>query len=165
MTNKTKHSTLNSLPTSILHTTALLFFTFSLFPQTAERLEWLLEQERVSYAQAALFVLEAAEHIAPSEQLSPDDAFSYAQENNLLPANVQENYAVNLKGLSFLVMQAFDIKGGVFYSITKSQHHAYRELVHRSIIQGRADPLMYINGDQLLFTINRALQLTGNNEK
>jgi len=139
---------------------SLLLLAFSLYPQTAERLEALLEQGRVSYAQAALFVLEAAEHINPADQMGEEEAFSCALEKSMLPKNVQTNQAVNLKGLSFMVMQAFGIKGGFFYSITKSQHHAYRELVHRGIIQGRADPLMYVSGDQLLFTVNRTLQLT-----
>ena len=133
---------------------SLLIATCSLFAQTAERIESLLEQNRVGYAQAALFVLEAAELI------DPDRAFSFAQNKNLLPKDVQGNYAVNLKGLSYMVMQTFGIKGGLFYTITRSQHHAYRELVQRGIIQGRADPLMYIDGDLLLFTINRTLQLT-----
>jgi len=137
---------------------ALLLFTLSLFPQTAERIETLLEQNRVGYAQAALFVLEAAELIEPN-RFSPEEAFSYAQENNFLPADVQANQAATLKGLSFMVMQAFDIKGGLFYTLTKSQHHAYRELTQLGIIQGRADPLKYVDGDLLLFTINRTLQL------
>ena len=116
---------------------SLLLFTFSLFAQTAERIESLLEQNRVGYAQAALFVLEAAELIEP-DRMGEEEAFSYAQENNLLPKDVQGNYAVTLKGLSYMVMQAFGIKGGLFYTVTKSQHHAYRELVQRKIIQGRS---------------------------
>ena len=44
---------------------SLLFFTFYLFPQTAERIESLLEQDFVSYEQAALFVIEAAELVEP----------------------------------------------------------------------------------------------------
>jgi len=129
------------------------------FSQTAHRIESLLDQDRVGYAQAALFVLEVAELTEP-DRMGEEEAFSYAQENNLLPKDAQGNYAVNLKGLSYMVMQAFGIKGGLFYTITKSQHHAYKELVQLGIIQGRADPLMYIDGDLLLFTINRTLQLT-----
>ena len=139
---------------------SLLLFTCSLFAQTAERLEWLLEQDRVNYAQAALLVLEAADHINPAEGLSEEAAFRFAQEHGFLPRNVAANHLADLKGLSFIVMRSFDIKGGVFYTITKSQHHAYRELVHRGIIQGRADPLMYVTGDLLMFVVNRALHLT-----
>jgi len=64
-----------------------------------------------------------------------------------------------------MVMQAFGMKGGLFYTITKSQHHAYRELTQRGIIQGRADPLMPVDGGLLLFTINRTLQLTETNKQ
>jgi len=103
-------------------------------------------------------VLEAAELVEP-DRMDPEEVFSYAQENSLLPKDAEAGQEVTLKGLSYMVMQAFGIRGGLFYTITKSQHHAYRELVQRGIIQGRADPLMYVDGDQLLFTINRALHL------
>ena len=142
----------------------LLFVTFSLFSQNAERLELLLDQERVSYAQAALLVLEASGRIDSANQMGEEEAFNFALKNNLLPKNAVANHAVNMQGLSFLVMRAFEIKGGFFYSITKSQHHAYRELVYRGMIQGRSDPLMYITGEQLFFTVNRVLYSMGVNQ-
>ena len=143
---------------------SLLLVTSSLFSQNAERLELLLDQNLVSYAQAALLVLEASGRINPANQMGEEEAFNFALENKLLPKNAVANHAVNLKGLSLLVMRAFGIKGGFFYSITKSQHHAYRELVYRGMIQGKADPLMYITGEQLFFTVNRVLYSMGVNE-
>ena len=125
------------------------------FAQTAERIEKLLEQESVSYAQAALFVLEAAEHLDPALDTNPDEAFNAAR--GFLPKKVQANDTINLKSLSFLVMQAFDIKGGLFYIMTKSPHHAYRELQRLNVIQGRVDPLLPVSGELLLFVINRTL--------
>ena len=139
---------------------SLLLFTCSLFAQTAARLEWLLEQSHINHAQAALFVLEAADHINPAQGLSPEAAFSFAQEQGFLPGNVDANDAVIMKDLSLLVMRSFDIKGGFFYTISKSRHHAYRELVHRGIIQGRADPLMHVTGDLLMFVVSRTLHFT-----
>ena len=132
------------------------------FAQTADRLQWLLEQDRVSYAQAALFVLEAADIIDPAGQASAEYAFELARENNILPRGADANQAVNLRGLSFMIMRTFDLRGGFFYGLTGSRHHAYRELVYLGIIQGRADPLMLVDGDALLFVVSRALQITGN---
>ena len=97
----------------------LLLITCSLYAQTAQRIEGLLGQERVTYAQA-------------------DDT-------------------VNLKGLSIMVMRAFALQGGLLYTLTGSPHHAYRELQRMGIIQGRADPLLPVSGEMLLFTINRTL--------
>ena len=79
----------------------------------------------------------------------------------MLPKNITQNHAVNMKGLSLLIMRAFDIKGGLFYTLTSSRHHAYKELVSLGVIQGRKDPLMYISGEILLFTVSRILFITG----
>ena len=134
----------------------LLFTSCSLiFSQTAERIEWLLEQNRVSYAEAARLVLEAADQIdaaATSEQ-----AFSFATETNWLPRNVAANYAATLEGVSLLIMRAFGLKGGALYTIFKSPHYAYRELVYKNMIEGRIGPAMYVSGDLLLFVISRVL--------
>ena len=135
---------------------ALLIVSCSLiFPQSAARLERLLEQDRVSYQDAALLVLEAADHLDPGT--SPEEAFNFAQAQGFLPGNVEADQTVDLRGLSLLIMQAFDIRGGVFYTLTGSRHHAYKELVYRSIIQGRASPLMPVSGDLLLFVVSRTL--------
>jgi len=54
-------------------------------------------------------------------------------------------------------MKSFKIKGGIHYTISNNPHYAYRELVYKEIIQGRADPGMKVSGDQLLFMIGRLL--------
>jgi hypothetical protein len=149
---------------------ALLFiiccFAFAnpLHAQTADRIERLLEQKTVSYQEAALLALEASGHLDPAAYTKAGDAFGFARERGWLPANAEAGDAVNLKGLSLLVTRAFGIKGGLFYAIFKNSHYAYRTLVHYNIIQGRADPLMYVTGELLLFTVNSAMYLYGSGE-
>ena len=134
---------------------SLLLIPVLIFAQTADRIERLLEQESVSYAQAALLVLEASEHTALGS--SPDEAFYAALEHRFLPKNAQADDTVNLMGLSSLVMRAFDMKGGLLYRLTGSQRHAYRELQRRGIVQGRVDPALPVSGEMLLFMVSRAL--------
>ena len=134
-----------------------------LFSQTAERIERLLEQDQVSYKDAALLVLEAAGHIDPASRTSADDAFTFATERGWLPKNAVANNVTRLNGLSLLVMQAFEINGGAFYSLFKNPHYAYRAMVYRNIIHGRSDPQAFVSGDLLLYTVNRAIsQITDN---
>ena len=130
-------------------------------PQSAERIEALLASDKVNYRDAALLVLEAAEHFDPARGTSAEEAFRFAVERNWLPRGAAADDAARLDGLSFLVMRAFDLKGGIFYTLTKSPHHAYRELTYRNVIQGRADPFMPVSGDLLLFTVNRVLAING----
>ena len=135
-----------------------LFFGNSfLFAQTAERIEKLLEQERVNYRDAALLALEAAGHLNAARQTSADNAFNFAMQRGWLPKNAQANNAAKLSGLSLLVVQAFQINGGLLFELFKNPHYAYRAMVYRGIIQGRADPQMPVSGELLLYTVNRAM--------
>jgi len=143
-----------------------LLFNTPLYSQTAARIERLLEKETVSYQEAVLLALEASGRLDPADKTEGEDAFNFAKERGWLPANAKLNNAINMKDLSALIMRAFSIKGGLFNSIFKNPHYAYRTLVYYNIIQGRADPLMYVSGELLLFTVNRAMYLgTDSNEK
>jgi hypothetical protein len=74
-----------------------------------------------------------------------------------LPKKAAPQNKASLEGISLLVLQSFGIKGGLFYSLTKNPHYAYREMVYQDIIQGRSDPQMPVSGDLLLFLVNRVL--------
>jgi len=132
-----------------------------LFAQMAERIERLLGQDRVSYRDAALLVMEASGRIDAAEQVSADDAFSLAAERGWLPKGAKAEGDAKLNGVSLLVIRAFDINGGALFSLFKNPHYAYRAMVYRGIIQGRSDPQMAVSGGLLLFTVNRALGIGG----
>ena len=132
-----------------------------LFGQTAERIERLLKQEQVNFKDAALLVLEASGRLDPSKQTNADDAFSFAKERGWLPKSAEANADARLDSLSLLVIRAFDIDGGLFFSLFKNPHYAYRAMVYRGIVQGRSDPQMFVSGELLLYTVNRA----NNNEQ
>jgi hypothetical protein len=124
--------------------------------QTAAEMENLLNTEAVTYAQAARFVLEAADAASIAK---PDEAFQFAQENNWLPKGVSPDTPARLDGISLLFMRSFGLKGGFLYSLFKNPHYAYREMVYRSAIQGRADPNMAVSGYQLIVITNRILEI------
>jgi len=141
---------------------AMLMAVPALLPaQSAELLEALLTTEAVSYEQAARLILEAADITARS---GPSEAFRFAAEQEWLPKNVSPNTEARLDGISLLIMRSFDIKGGLFYSLTKNPHYAYREMVHQNLVQGRIDPQMPVSGDLLLFMVNRVLSRQGSED-
>ena len=132
----------------------LLAVPVFLYPQTAERIEHLLATGAVSYGDAAQLVLEAADVFAAP---TPAAAFSYAAQRGWLPKGASAGGKARLDGVSLLIMRSFNIRGGLFFSITKNAHYAYRELVYLNDIQGRNDPAMAVSGDLLLFMVNRIL--------
>ena len=137
-------------------TILLLFLLLPVFlhAQTAERIERLLQSSAVTYEDAASFVLEAADvFTAPT----PAEALSYAVEQGWLPRGGAVGGNARLDRVSLLIMRSFNIRGGLFYSIARNPHYAYRELVYLNVIQGRNDPAMAVSGDLLLFMINRVL--------
>ena len=141
----------------------LLFGFLLLIPvlvpaQTAAEMEQLLDTNAVSYEQAARFVLEAADVPGFSGASSAAAAFQYAADNKWLPRKASAGGEASLQGVALLIMESFGIKGGLFYSMARNSHYAYRELIYKSIIQGRADPQMSIAGDYLLFLIGKSLE-------
>jgi hypothetical protein len=136
---------------------AICFFVvLPVFAQTAVEIERLLDTDAVSYQQAAWLVLEAA-GIPPAFISNQADAFRHAAEQGWLSGGLSAGDRARLDEVSRLIMQSFDIRGGVFYTLTGGRHYAYRELVYRNIIQGRSSPSMAVSGEFLLFLVNRVL--------
>jgi hypothetical protein len=133
-----------------------------LHSQTAQRIEDLLGSEALRNDQAAWLVLEAAEvpHPVGSPYLT---AFRYAAAQGWFPKGAQPNGEIRLNQASLLIMKAFRIKGGIFYTITNSPHYAYRELEYQGILQGRVDPRMAVSGDLLLYMVNLILSYREDN--
>jgi len=150
----------NKQSTAVLFTVlcSLLFLSLPVFlsaqQSTAQEIETLLNASAVTYAQAARFALEAS---GAAVIESPQEAFDYAVQQNFLPKNVSVDENARLDRISLLLMRSFNIKGGLFYSLFKTPHYAYRELISLNLIQGRSDPHMAVSGERLLFYITRIL--------
>jgi outer membrane protein OmpA-like peptidoglycan-associated protein len=138
--------------------TVLVVVTLSgpLFAQTADKIEALLNSPAINWPTAAQFVLEASEKAVIAD---PAAAFHFAAEKNWLPQKAVPEGVARLDGISLLLIEAFDIKGGLMYSLIKNPHYAYRELVYRDIIQGITDPAMAVSGEELLFLVSKLLSI------
>jgi len=150
------------MPTKIKYCFLILSLaTASAFAQTprtqstAQEIETLLNSKTVTYAQAARFVLEAADALATNNS---EEAFNYAVQQKWLPKKAASDAPARLDNISLLLMRSFKTRGGIMYSITKNPHYAYRELAYLKVIQNRADPAMLVSGEQLLFYVNRILE-------
>ena len=145
------------LTTIVLAFLLCIPFSRQLHAQTADRLEALLDKTELSWAELTSFVLEAAEAGSYSKA---EDAFNAARQNNWLPKNAESSGEARLNGAALLLMRSFDLKGGIIYSIAKSPHHAYRELVFRKVIREDSDPDMNVSGGDLLLMIGRLLAIS-----
>ena len=125
-----------------------------LFGQTAAKLEALLETPVLTWAEVSVFVQEAAQ--------TPLAADNTPAGQQWLPKGVSSGDSARLNGVALLLMRSFDLKGGIFFKIAKSPHHAYRELVYKKVIRGKTDPDMLVSGPDLLLMVNRLLAMTEN---
>jgi len=125
--------------------------------QTAAELEAVLETPAITCAQAARFVTASSE----GQSSSPDADFQQAMDNGWFPKGTTPDENITLGKLSFLIMRAFEIKGGMMYAILPGPRYAFRSMVSRSFIQGAADPAMTVNGERFLHILGRVLNTEG----
>ncbi|QQO07995.1 hypothetical protein [Breznakiella homolactica] len=140
----------------------LLPFVFSVcfaHAQIADELDLLLSIPEISYAMAARFVLSAAD-ILP-EDAREVDAFREADQRGWVPVKAEPSTHITLGGLSLLLMEAFDIKGGLMYTIIPSRRYAYREMLYKQCIQGRTDPSQTVSGERFINILGRVLTYVG----
>jgi hypothetical protein len=144
----------------------LILLPAALHAQNADATQTLLQTTAVTYAQAANFVLEAADvqgFNKASEQDAAESAMSFAVEKKWLSAKADAQTAITIEALSLLIMKAFGLKGGPMYTLFGGAHYSYREMVFKDVIQGRSDPHMKVSGEKMLFIVNRLLYLTEEN--
>jgi len=136
----------------------ILLFVLTIPPlpaQSVQRLETLLHNPELSWAAAAAFVLEASEQGV----FSNDAAFYFAMDRNWLPQNASPDESARLNGIALLLIQSFELKGGILFSRFQNPHYAYRELVYRNIIQGRTYQNTIVSGERLFFMVSRFLAI------
>ena len=139
----------------LLVLTCLFLFCATFLPaQTAAELETVLMTPAVTCAQAARFVISS---VNPEFE---GDSFSFAVSRGWIK-NSEPDEKITLGKLSLLIMKAFDMKGGMMYSIFPIPRYAYRSMVSRFIIQGGSDPAMTVNGDRFLLILGKTLSATG----
>jgi len=154
----------------------LFFIPAFVQAQTAAELEAILETSAVTCAQAAWFVSSAAgdgtspgagssnaasSNVASSNITSAEASFQQALAKGWLKKGTTPGESITLGKLSFLVMKAFGMRGGLMYTIFPGTRYAFRTMVNRSYIQGAADPAMTVSGERFLHILGKALNAGG----
>jgi len=106
----------------------------------------------LSCADAAYLVMVGAEKTNESE--SPDQALIDARTMGAASVSMVGEAPIRMDRFAFMIMKAFELKGGIFYSLFPSPRYAYRELVSKGVIQGNVDPADPVDGSM-------ALRMTG----
>jgi len=143
----------------------VFFFPVLAFAQTASEMDTLLRTSAVTTGVAARFVMGAAG--MTRRELSGAEAISTAYKTALSNGWVKSapDEAISLQETAFLLMNVFKIKGGIMYSIFHNPRYAYRELIYRKLIPGRAYANMKLPGQKFLQILGKILDYNGEKEQ
>ena len=125
--------------------------------QTAAEMDDMLKAETVSAAALARFALGAADLLPQglSGPVAERTAYDTAKSNGWINAAEDDN--ATLKDAAFIIMKAFDLKGGILYSLFKNPRYAYREMIYQNLIHGHADQSMEVTGQRLLLILDKTI--------
>jgi hypothetical protein len=139
-------------------TTLLLLSAGFLAAQTAAELDGVLEARTVSGALGARFVLGAADLLPAGLSGLPAQEAAWDAARARGWVRGEPGGALRCRDAAFLVMNAFGFRGGLWYSLFRTPRYAYRELVYRKLLPGRADPDRLLSGEDLLRLLTAALR-------
>jgi hypothetical protein len=124
--------------------------------QSNEVLDALLEEETTSYGQAAYLVLTASARI-PDDTSPAEAAAEMAGQGWKVPTRAAEE-PLTLGEYSFLLMQAFELKGGIMYRIIPGPRYAGRELAYLKFIKGNTSPYRMFSGEEAIGILGRLME-------
>lgn len=136
-------------------TVAGLLIAAAAFGQAAEKIDKILETEKATFGQATYLIQTALND--GSDELDFETAFDrFKNENeNLIRNSVSAEDVIPIKTYAFLLMKAFDVKGGMMYRIYPCPRYAYRDLRYLAIIQGKNNPDALMTGSVMLQILGR----------
>ena len=140
---------------------ALFLTVAASFGQSAEKLDKILETEKATFGQATYLIQTALND--NSDKLDFETAFErFKSENqNLIRDSVTAEDVIPVKTYAFLLMKAFDVKGGMMYRIYPCPRYAYRDLQYLAVIQDKNDPNAPMTGAAMLRIFSRIDMVQG----
>jgi len=83
------------------------------------------------------------------------------ENENLIRNSVSAEDVIPIKTYAFLLMKAFDVKGGMMYRIYPCPRYAYRDLRYLAVIQGKNNPTASMTGTTMLQIFSRIDMVQG----
>ncbi len=134
-----------------------IFFTFSLYSQSADSVTKIIETQEVDFAQVSYFV-------ATYLELLPDSATEQQAMNVVSLAKISdipENpyKSIPYKKFAQICMNTWIKKGGLLYSITKSPRYAFKEMQSLGLIDIQKYPNQHLSGKDALNIMTRCIEI------
>jgi len=125
--------------------------------QSSEVLDGILSREVLQADECAYLVLAAAGKI--DDQATPEEAFRLLRDTGWILAAEEAEAAIRLGDYAYLLMQAFDLEGGIMYRLVPGPRYAARELFFRRLTPENGSPYRVLNGEEAVFMLGKFLEL------
>ncbi len=125
------------------------------FGQSNDIIDAVLEENMLSYGNAAYLVLVASDQL--EETASPQEAVSELEELGFAVSGRNASDTVNFGEYSYLLMEALGFPGGLMYRLVPGPRYAARDVAAMRIAEGYAMPGMAVSGERALRILGRAL--------
>ena len=134
----------------------LIIFGFALHAQSSDMMDILLEEERATYGRAAYLELAAGRQIP--DEASVKDTMDLLENRNWNVKRKDADAPITLGEYSYLLMQIFEMRGGLMYRLFPGPRYAARELVYLKIIDGDFTPGRAISGEEGVRILGRLME-------
>ncbi len=144
---------------SIIAAFSLLAGVALLDAQSNARVDELLAEQQATLGDAAYLALSAAGLIP--EDASVDQALAVVKEKGWKMPAGPADAPIRLGHYAFLLMQVFEVKGGLMYGLFPGPRYAARELAYLRLIPARPVPGRKISGNEVMHILGSLLEWKG----
>ena len=124
----------------------LLSMALPLAAQSNQLLDKLLDQPAAGFADVVYMTLSAAKLVP--DTATPQEALEALQQQGWKIPILAADAPIPLGDYAFLLMKAFKLSGGIFYSLAPGPRYAVRELGYLKIIPTDARPNRNLSGEE-----------------
>ncbi len=138
---------------------ALPFYALPVAAQSNSVIDTLLAEKQASFGNSVYLILSAANAIPQDADVA--SAVKYANDQGWLKTKMSASDPVTFGQLSYVLMKAFKVSGGIFYRLFPGPRYAAREVVYRKWSPVDLGPNDSLSGSQALYILRTYLDSRG----
>lgn len=140
----------------IISVLSLLLLAASVFAQSNDVIDDVLAQNKLTCGNGAYLTLTAAGMIEDS--LTPEEALDVLKQKGWINDSRESSDCMSLGEYSLALMQGFDMKGGIMYSIFKAPRYASRELGYKGYISREPGAYRTLSGAEAISILGQVIR-------
>lgn len=133
----------------------LVLLAAAVHGQSNEMIDKILQERELTYGSASYLVLAAIGHV--TEDVAAREAVRQLEAVGWGISERRPADALTLGEYAYLLMQAFEFRGGLLYRLAPGPRYAAREIAALRIAEGHALVGMTLSGERALRLLGRAM--------